>query len=398
MRRVTFCDLATFYCPTGGGIRTYYDAKLDWFRHQTDHRYTLIVPAERSSIRAVSPSATVVEARGTCMARASDSYRLFTDIGFIRQAIRNCGPDVLETGDPWISGPLALWIRRRDRVPAILSAFFHSDPKATYVEPALARHTPAPVAHAVSAWAGRAFYRLQCSYDITLVSSAYAAEQLSQGGIRHLRRVPFGVDAIFFKTGRHRQPAFRPQRRLLYAGRLDRDKHVDRLITILPHLLDDPAVFVTVAGTGLFRATFERWTHPRVRYVGFVRDREALAALYGDHDVFLAPGPYETFGLAALEAAAAGLVIVGPDRGATGALLREMHSPFVFRAGDSNDFLMMTRAALDADWAPASHASRRLAARYGTWREAIGRLVDTYQRILENRPCLHAPYSCHCTT
>jgi len=31
---LTFCDVATFYCRGGGGIRTYYNAKLDWFRRQ----------------------------------------------------------------------------------------------------------------------------------------------------------------------------------------------------------------------------------------------------------------------------------------------------------------------------------------------------------------------------
>ena len=64
MRRLTFCDIATFYCRTGGGVRTYYDAKLDWFRRQHRHRYVLIIPGKRSSRRALTPSVTLVEARG----------------------------------------------------------------------------------------------------------------------------------------------------------------------------------------------------------------------------------------------------------------------------------------------------------------------------------------------
>ena len=103
----------------------------------------------------------------------------------------------------------------------------------------------------------------------------------------------------------------------MYAGRLDRDKQVDLLIAVLPRLLDDPDVSVTVAGAGALRSVFEHWTHPRFRYVGYVGTASTLAALYGEHDIFLAPGAHETFGLAALEAAAAGLVIVGPDRGGT---------------------------------------------------------------------------------
>jgi alpha-1,6-mannosyltransferase len=108
MRRLTFCDISTFYCPTGGGVRTYYDAKLDWFRRQSRHRYILIIPGKRSSRRALTPSVTLVEARGIGVTRSREGYRIFLDFAHIRSMVRECRPDVLEAGDPWISGPLAL--------------------------------------------------------------------------------------------------------------------------------------------------------------------------------------------------------------------------------------------------------------------------------------------------
>jgi len=43
-----------------------------------------------------------------------------------------------------------------------------------------------------------------------------------------------------------------------------------------------------------------------VTFLGFVTDREYFAALLASADVVLAPGPIETFGLAALEALASG--------------------------------------------------------------------------------------------
>jgi glycosyltransferase involved in cell wall biosynthesis len=268
MRPLTFCDLATCYCPTGGGIRTYYNAKLEWFRCQTTHRYVLIVPGQRSSTREVSASVTMIEARGVCVSRASDSYRLFRDFAHIRSAIREYRPDVVETGDPWVSGPFALWLRRHDRMPSILSSFFHADPMPTYVEPALARYTPQWMARALAPMAGRAFYRLQRSYDLTMVSSECSADRLTRAGVRNVRLAPFGVDATFFDVARRRETV---HRRLLYAGRLDRDKQVDLLITILPRLLEDRNVFVTVAGTGAFRSTFERASRTRARRWGSIR-------------------------------------------------------------------------------------------------------------------------------
>ena len=80
------------------------------------------------------------------------------------------------------------------------------------------------------------------------------------------------------------------------------------------------------------------------------------------------------------------------------AILREMHSPFAFAAGEADDFLAAIRTALATDWPSASQASRRLAARYGTWPDAIGRLVDTYERILREDPCADRLSSCRCTT
>jgi alpha-1,6-mannosyltransferase len=315
MRRLTFCDIATFYCRTGGGIRTYYDAKLEWFRRQQRHRYVLIVPGKRSSRRALTPWVTLVEAQGIGVTRSHESYRLFLDFVHIRAMVRECRPDVLEAGDPWISGPFALWLRRHDGTPRTVSSFFHSDPIPTYLERALSHKVPRWMADPVLHVSSRAFYRVQASYDMTMVSSTVSVDRLEHEGMTNVWCTPFGVDSTLFDAARQRLRVDRP-RRLLYVGRLDRDKQVELLLATLPALLENDDVFVTVAGTGRLRATFDRWRHPRFRYVGYVRDRAALAALYSRHDILLAPGAYETFGLAALEAAAAGLIVVGPDRGA----------------------------------------------------------------------------------
>src|SRR6201991_4178047 len=47
-----------------------------------------------------------------------------------------------------------------------------------------------------------------------------------------------------------------------------------------------------------------------VRFLGHIADREELAALLATADVAIAPGPVETFGLAALEALASGTPVV----------------------------------------------------------------------------------------
>ncbi len=71
-----------------------------------------------------------------------------------------------------------------------------------------------------------------------------------------------------------------------------------------------PAVLVVV-GDGPLRARLvRRAAGLPVAFTGFVPDRVAVAGLLATADVVLAPGPVETFGLAALEALACGTPVV----------------------------------------------------------------------------------------
>ncbi len=75
---------------------------------------------------------------------------------------------------------------------------------------------------------------------------------------------------------------------------------------------------------------------------------------------------------------ARGLVVVGPDRGGTGELLRQAASPYIFKSDDQEDFLRAVRAAMAGDRAADSERARALALSYGTWDEAVGRMADQY--------------------
>jgi alpha-1,6-mannosyltransferase len=58
-----------------------------------------------------------------------------------------------------------------------------------------------------------------------------------------------------------------------------------------------------------------------VQLVGHLADRRAVARLLGAADVVLAPGPVETFGLAALEALACGTPVVAAKTSAVAELI-----------------------------------------------------------------------------
>jgi alpha-1,6-mannosyltransferase len=382
-RGLTFCDFSTFYNPTGGGIRTYHDAKIAWFSAQRLHRYVLIYPARHYSMEHISSAVTIVTAYG---ASVGAGYRLPLDIARIRTVVRDLGPDVLETGDPWFSGPFGLWFKRMGYVRGVVASFFHGDPLRTYVDPWVARARVPALRRRLGDRASRWFFRVQRMYDLTLASSAQAEHALRAQGVRNVVRVPFGVDSLFLDAGRTRSSASRQRRpiRLLYAGRLQRDKGFDLLLATLRDLLRRPDVTLSIAGSGPLVDDIARIQHPRLTYLGYVADRPALSRIYLRHDVLLAPGPHETFGLAALEALASGMVVVGPRAGGTGELLQQLESPCMFEPGDRVGWLAAVDDAIDCDHHRRTLDGRRLASSYGPWHDAVAREVETYCEYLSH--------------
>ena len=68
---------------------------------------------------------------------------------------------------------------------------------------------------------------------------------------------------------------------------------------------------LVVAGDGPLRGKLVRQSEGLpVRFLDFVPDKPSLASLLATADVVIAPGPIETFGLAALEALACGTPVV----------------------------------------------------------------------------------------
>ena len=380
---LTFCDFSTFYAPTAGGIRTYHDAKVAWFATQTRHRYVLVYPGKTFSVEQISPTVTVVTFYGTPV-RAG--YRIPVDLVRVRALVRDIRPDVLETGDPWFSGPFGLWFKQSGFVRGVVASFFHGDPFRTYVDPWVERATHLRgLRRRISARANRWFYRTQRMYDVTLASSAGAELALRDGGVRNVLRVPFGVDQRFLNVGcarRLRRTRWDDGARLLYAGRLQADKGTDVLLAAIPVLLRRSDVSLTVAGRGPLAEAIARIQHPRVRYIGHVSSRDELAAIYAEHDILLAPGPYETFGLAVLEGIAAGLAVVGPNAAGTGELMRQLTSPYLFAPGDSQDFVRAVETAIDGDRRVQIADGIAVAGRYGTWGDAVAREVEAYCEYL----------------
>jgi glycosyltransferase involved in cell wall biosynthesis len=198
---------------------------------------------------------------------------------------------------------------------------------------------------------------------------------------------PFAADPLMLETFKTRERKKDPQRTaLLYAARLDGEKSIDILLNTIPEILQDERITVTVAGRGQYEKEFAAIDHPRYHFAGFVSSRRRLAEIFAQHHVFLATGQHETFGFAVLEAMAAGLVVIGPDRGETGLRLRQINSPFIYRGGDRSDFLLKIKDACSCNLEPWSEKGHKYAGRFGNWEQAIERMTVHYKHLFFNYP------------
>jgi alpha-1,6-mannosyltransferase len=125
------------------------------------------------------------------------------------------------------------------------------------------------------------------------------------------------VDLDGFNPTRH-DPALRArladadQALIVHCGRLSPEKRPGRSVEAVRSLRAAGVdAILVVAGEGPLHRHLRRLAHGLpVRFVDFVADRESLAAILATADVVIAPGPIETFGLAALEALASGTPVV----------------------------------------------------------------------------------------
>lgn len=146
--------------------------------------------------------------------------------------------------------------------------------------------------------------------------------------------------------GAKRRPPFREAgiRRLLVVSRIDPNKRVDLLLDALDLSPDLRDVSVRVLGTGwdlekLRQRAAEN--NPNVVFAGF---QQGVAEELATSDLLVHLCPSEPFGLAILEAMAAGVPVLAPDAGGAGALVEDGISGFHFRANDASDLSAKLRA------------------------------------------------------
>jgi alpha-1,6-mannosyltransferase len=297
-------QLANFYGPRSGGLKTALH-HLGAGYVASGHRVTLVVPGRRYAdellphgVRRFSLPAPRIP--GTGGYRAVDPHR-------VRAVLRKLEPDRLEVSDRLTLRGMGAWARRNG-VPSVVISHERLD---RLLEQFL---FPGPVARRVADTANR---RMAGSYDTVVCTTSFARAEFDRIAAPNVQRVPLGVDLAAFAP-RNRDDGWRhtlagnADALIVHCGRLSTEKHVERSVDTVAELMESGAkVRLVVAGDGPRRRALERRARGLpVTFLGFLSDRADVARLLATADVSLAPGPHETFGLAALEALASGTPVV----------------------------------------------------------------------------------------
>ncbi|HEY4273051.1 MAG TPA: glycosyltransferase [Candidatus Udaeobacter sp.] len=163
-----------------------------------------------------------------------------------------------------------------------------------------------------------------------------------------LKILPRGLDTELFHPDR-RDPAFferfgacNGEARLLYVGRISREKDLDLLAAAYHRLRDEGLrVQLFVVGHGPYSEAFAK-SLPEAVFTGYLRGTE-LATAYASADVFVFPSTTDTFGNVILEAQACGLPVVVSDSGGPKELVANNRNGLITKSHDVDDFARAIR-------------------------------------------------------
>ena len=292
-------QVANFYGPRSGGLRTAVD-RLGAEYCAAGHEVFLVVPGRYSDWREL-PSGVVRVSLPARLIPFTGGYRAVLP-GPVTSLLSQLSPDALEVSDRLTLRSLGGWGRRHDVATVMIS---HER-----LDRLVGQILPARMARSIANLANR---RTAASYDAVVCTTAFAREEFDRIHAPNVVTVPLGVDLDQFHPRRHsatvRQRWARPEQTLLvHCGRLSVEKHAHRSIDTVAALRDSGVdARLVVVGEGPMRARLERQAaRLPVDFTGFIGCRDTVATILATADVALAPGPHETFGLAALEALASG--------------------------------------------------------------------------------------------
>lgn len=324
--------IANFYGPKSGGIRTTLH-ELGKGYQSKGHEFIYVVPGT-SFYCEETPSGKRVTLPSVVLP-FSGGYRVIVNTRQVKRLIITLAPDRLEISDRFTLTGVGKWATTRN-IPSVV--FSHESLRGL-----IATYLPIKVTKFVN-WHNN---RLANRFTHVIATTNFAAKEFRDIKVKNLAQIPLGVDLTGFSpnlaSAELKNSLLKGSQYLMvHCGRMSPEKKPQRSIQALRVLREKgiDARLVYVGGGPMWKQLREEAKDLPVTFLGFIADRNKVAEILACADVSMAPGPIETFCLAALESLASGTPVVASSSSAVGEfLLVDSEAPVGYVADDNgNDF------------------------------------------------------------
>ena len=195
-----------------------------------------------------------------------------------------------------------------------------------------------------------------------------------------------GVDTVRFDPAKADRDAYPGEIKVLYAGRMTREKGVDLLAeSFLRAHRSDPRLHLLLAGGGPEEGELGERLGEHATFLGWLGGEE-LASAYASADAFLFASATDTYGQVILEAGASGLPVVAVAEGGPAALVENRHTGLLCRPDPDHLAGALLQLASSPELRRRLGSAAAEAARGRSWERAMGQLAAGYRKALEARP------------
>lgn len=306
--------VANFYGPKSGGIKTTLHNLGLGYRSE-GHEFIYLIPGKKFARESNEYGGCIT--LPSWVIPFSGGYRVIRSTRQVKSILQALKPDRLEVSDRFTLSCLGRWASHR-KIPAIV--FSHETLKGlvkSYLGLSLNKFVR---------WHNT---KLASKFDYVVTTTDFASSEFNEIGTSNLVQIPLGVDLTNFSPDRYNEELRTKMLKggdvlLVHCGRLSPEKKPERSLQALRELLNRGvnARLVFIGSGPLHKKLYDSSRDIPVTFWGYVANKNLLAQMIASADISIAPGPIETFCLAALESLASGTPVVASNTSAVGEFLK----------------------------------------------------------------------------
>ena len=280
-------------------------------------------------------------------------------------------PDVLHLASPLVLGGYTARVAKKLSIPTV--SIYQTDIAG------FARHYGMNVAHGSLR---KLVGKIHSSTNRTLAPSSSAVNELTELGVENVHLWRRGVNTVLFNPfarSEDLRKKWSADEKLIigFVGRLANEKR----ISDLKILDDDSRIQLVIVGEGPAKSKLQHQL-PNAIFTGF-QSGASLAEHYASFDLFIHPGPNETFCQAVQEALASGVPCIVPTTGGPADLISANQTGYVLLTERSDSLHAAVSHFIAREDKEQMRKASRISVEARTWANVNSQLLNHYSDVIK---------------